>query len=101
MTSYLYLAILIFSIAGMSTLDYRYKLAFWHNKNQTLKTLGLSILFFIIWDALGIKLGIFFHGNSNYALPLRIAPEFPIEELFFLLLLSYTTLLTWRFMGQR
>lgn len=50
---------------------------------------------FIIWDILGIALGIFFHGDSPYSLPFRIAPEFPIEELFFLYLLTYTTLVVY------
>lgn len=98
---YLYLGALLFSITGLSILDYRYKLAFWHNRRQAFLTVVLSILFFIVWDAAGIALGIFFHGNSPYALPARIAPEFPIEELFFLFLLSYVTLLAWRLMEKK
>lgn len=87
-----YLIALIISIAGMTTIDWRHKLAFWHDKKRTLITLGIAMGVFVVWDILGISLGIFLHGNSQLALPFRLLPEFPIEELFFLLLLCYSTL---------
>jgi lycopene cyclase domain-containing protein len=56
-------------------------------------TVVVAMLIFIVWDYFGISLGIFFHGGSQYTLPLRLAPEFPLEELFFLFLLTYSTLI--------
>lgn len=93
----MYLAVLCGSLAGLAVADYKYGLAFWHDYSRTIKVLAVSIGLFIIWDILGIALGIFFHGGSTYTLPIRLLLEFPIEELFFLLLLTYTTLLAYRF----
>jgi lycopene cyclase domain-containing protein len=91
-----YLTSLIVSITGLATLDRRFKLAFWHNKKQTLLTLFGAVAIFIVWDILGFLLGIFFHGNSPFSLPFTIAPEFPLEELFFLILLCYSALIIYR-----
>lgn len=74
-------------------IDRRFRLAFWHDRTRATITIGVSMLLFIIWDILGISLGIFFDGMSQYMLPVRLAPHLPIEELFFLFLLTYVTLL--------
>ena len=91
--SWYYLLALSVSIAGLFMLDYRYKLAFAKSAKRSGIAIFISMAIFIVWDALGIYMGIFFHGGSKYSLPFRIAPEFPIEELFFLFLLCYTALL--------
>lgn len=91
-----YLLALLVSIAGLATLDWQHQLAFWHDWRRTLKTIGVGIAIFVVWDLFGIGLGIFFHGGSQYTLPVRLLPELPIEELFFLFLLCYVTLLLYR-----
>lgn len=96
MIQFTYLIGLLVSIAGLATLDWRYKLAFWHDRRRTVFTLALCVGVFIVWDIFGIALGIFMHGNSELSLPIRLLPEFPIEELFFLILLCYTTLIVYR-----
>jgi lycopene cyclase domain-containing protein len=96
MTQWLYLISLIVAISGMAVIDRRYKLAFWSDRRRTIITLSVAVIVFIIWDILGITLGIFFHGGSDITLPYRILPEFPVEELFFLLLLCYCTLVIYR-----
>lgn len=96
MTMFLYLISLLIGIVGMTIIDRRFKLAYWYDHRRTIITLGLCIAMFIAWDVLGIVLGIFFHGGSKFTLPMRIFPEFPIEELFFLYLLCYTTLVIYR-----
>ena len=88
----MYLIALLFSLAGLATIDYRYKLAVFNKPKQSANILILSILVFIIWDIIGIKLGIFFIGQNEYLTGIRVG-EFPIEELFFLLLLNYCSLL--------
>ncbi|MFZ1250665.1 MAG: lycopene cyclase domain-containing protein [Candidatus Microsaccharimonas sp.] len=87
-----YLLGLLIGISGMAVIDWRYKLAFWKNSKQTGLTLFFAVFIFILWDFFGIFLGIFYHGKSDYALPFTIVPEFPVEELFFLFLLCYCTL---------
>jgi lycopene cyclase domain-containing protein len=93
---WLYLLSLLVGIAGMAVIDCQYKLAYWYDRRRTLITLGIAIAVFCVWDIAGIALGIFFHGGSRFALPLRLLPEFPVEELFFLLLLCYCTLVIYR-----
>ena len=95
MTQWLYLLALVFSISCLLLIDHRFKLAFWHDRKRTAITVGVAIVLFIIWDIVGISLGIFFDGDSQYMLPIRLLPHFPIEELFFLFLLSYVTLLVY------
>ena len=96
MMQFTYLAGLLIGIAGMAIIDWRYKLVFWHDRKRTVLTLVICIAVFIVWDLLGIMLGIFFHGGSEFTLPLRLLPEFPLEELFFLLLLCYCTLVIYQ-----
>ena len=69
---WLYLTSLVFVIACLVLVDWRYKLAFFHDVRRTSLTLAIAIWLFIAWDVLGIKLGIFFHGGSAYTLPFRI-----------------------------
>ena len=88
-----YLIGLLIGITGLVIIDRRWKLAFWRDSKRTAMTLSVAIIVFVLWDLLGISLGIFFHGGSAYALPFRLAPEFPIEEIVFLFLLTYSTLI--------
>ena len=84
---WIYLVALMVSVTGLATIDWRYKVAFWYDAKRTILTIATAVVIFVIWDVLGIALGIFFHGGSQYSLPFRLMPEFPIEELFFLVLL--------------
>lgn len=101
MHAWTYLSCLLLSLGGLALLDWRYKLAFWHDKRRTIITMSIGMTVFIVWDLLGINLGIFLAGDSRYSLPYRLAPELPIEELFFLCLLCYTTLLLYRAGSRR
>ena len=99
--AFAYLGGLLFSILCLAIIDWRYKIAFFNQPKRTALTLLVAIGLFIIWDFLGIRLGIFFHGGSSFTLPLRLAPEFPLEEIFFLLLLTYVTLLIYLAVQRR
>lgn len=96
MEQWVYLGTLLLSISGLLLLDWRHKLAFWYDAKRTSITMVFACLLFLLWDIIGISLGIFLHGNSSFSLPYRLFPEFPIEELFFLFLLSYVTLMLYR-----
>lgn len=98
---WLYLIGLIISISGLIVLDWKFKLAFFYNSKRTAMTLALVVWLFIVWDIFAIYFQIFFHGNSAYSLPYRIVPELPIEEIFFVFLLTYATLLIYRFVEKR
>jgi lycopene cyclase domain-containing protein len=87
-----YLSGLIFSLVGLGLLDWRFRTAFTVNKKAAAVSILVPTIFFILWDVTGIAMGIFFRGDTSHLTGLMLAPEFPIEELFFLLLLNYTAL---------
>ena len=87
-----YLSGLIFSLVGLGLLDWRFRTAFTVNKKAAAFAILIPTIFFIIWDVAGIAMGIFFRGDTSHLTGILLAPEFPIEELFFLLLLNYTAL---------
>ena len=90
--SLIYLASLLFSIAGLAALDFRHGLAIAKSKKYILLIL-LPVVFFLAWDLAGISAGIFFRGCATHLTGILLAHELPLEELFFLILLSYSSLL--------
>ena len=90
--SFLYLATLLSSIAGLTLLDFSHKLAVAKTKRNAFIILG-AVVFFLVWDVVGISLGVFFRGDSPNLTGLLIYEELPVEEIFFLVVLSYTSLL--------
>lgn len=94
--NWLYLAAIIFSFVGMMTLDWRHRLACWCDSRRTIMTVLIATVVFVVWDICGISLGIFLSGHSPYMLGVYLFPEFPLEELFFLLFLSYFSLVVYR-----
>ncbi|MEY2848784.1 MAG: hypothetical protein RI885_1449 [Actinomycetota bacterium] len=88
----LYLLALAIALTGMVMLDRRFRLFFWRDARRAGLVLGLGVLFFLIWDLAGIGLGIFFRGETDFMTGLQVAPELPVEEVFFLTLLCYLTM---------
>lgn len=99
--SLLYLSSLVFSIFGLAVLDHRYRLAFWRDKRHAIHTIALAVVFFVVWDFAGIGLDIFYDGPSRYVTGIMLAPHFPLEEIFFLILLNYTALIGWTGLERR
>jgi len=91
--TFVYLGLLLISITGVALLDFRHRLAFAVKPKAAALVLAISTAFFLGWDALGVTLGIFFRGQTELLTGVLIAPEIPLEELFFLILLSYSTLI--------
>jgi lycopene cyclase domain-containing protein len=90
--SLLYLGALLVSLTGMVVLDRRFGLFFWVDARRAAIVLAVGIAFFLVWDAFGIGLGIFFRGETSFMTGVLIAPELPLEEVFFLALLCYLTM---------
>jgi lycopene cyclase domain-containing protein len=86
----LYLGALVFSIFGLALLDRRYGLVFFSNAKMATVTTAVCVVFFSIWDAVGIAGGVFFKGDSTLLVGLEVFHEYPVEEAFFLTLLAYT-----------
>lgn len=98
---FLYLSLLLISIAGLAAIDYRHKLALFLSPLPTVISVTVGVVVFLIWDMVGIALGIFFRGPAPHLSGLLLGPELPLEELFFLILLSYNTLLAYQFFARR
>lgn len=99
--SFLYLAALLLSLAGLAMLDYRFKLAFGANAKRAALTIAVPYVLFLAWDYLGIEFHVFARGDSPYILGIEIVPEFPLEELLFLGVLCYTGLLITAALARR
>jgi len=100
MTSWAYLLALTVSLAGMVILDWRYKLFFWQHWRRAVVVLAVGLAFFIAWDLAGIDAGVFFRGASPYVTGIQLAPELPLEEVFFLTLLCYLTMNLFELVGR-
>lgn len=98
---YLYLIALVVSIAGIALLDHKHKLVFWADAKASALAIGIGVAVFLVWDIIGIALGIFFRGNAPHLSGLLMGPELPVEELFFLILLCYNTLLVYRWWAKK
>ena len=90
--SFAYLGALLVSLAGMVMLDVRFRLFFAVAPLRAAIVLAAGIAFFLVWDLAGIGAGIFFRGNPGLLTGVLIAPELPLEEVFFLALLCYLTM---------
>lgn len=93
---FFYLFALLISLGGLAVCDWRWKLAFFSDARKAALVLTIGVAVFLIWDLLGIAFGIFFIGNSPYDLGVEVLPELPLEELLFLILLCYVSLLIYR-----
>ncbi|MGV8876842.1 MAG: lycopene cyclase domain-containing protein [Rhodoglobus sp.] len=89
---FFYLGALLISLTGMVVLDRRFTLFFWRDARRAGIVLAAGVLFFLVWDLFGVGLGIFFRGETNFMTGLVVAPEVPLEEVFFLALLCYLTM---------
>ena len=98
---YLYLIALVVSIAGLGLLDIRHDLALKRYPLPTLLSVGIGVIVFLILDLVGIHFGIFFRGDAEHLTGITLAPELPLEEVFFLILLSYNALLVYQFFAKR
>jgi lycopene cyclase domain-containing protein len=88
----LYLAALLVSLTGMVVLDRRFHLFFWRDARRAAIVLPVGVLFFLVWDVVGVTTGVFFRGQTAFMTGLQVWPEIPLEEVFFLTLLCYVTM---------
>lgn len=94
--SFAYLGVLLVSIFCMGLIDHRWRLALFRDARATVVTVAIGVVFFLAWDLGGIALGVFFRGEGPWMTGLQLAPELPVEEVAFLVLLTYTTVVVWR-----
>lgn len=98
----LYLAALLVALTGMVVLDLRFRLFFRAAPARAAIVMATGIAFFLVWDLAGIGAGVFFRGQHPGVLTgILLAPELPIEEVFFLALLCYTTMNAFGWVSSR
>ncbi|TRW43044.1 lycopene cyclase domain-containing protein [Georgenia yuyongxinii] len=88
----LYLGTLVVSLAGMVVLDRRYRLVLWADARRGAVVLAAGTAFFLVWDVAAIAAGFYRRGDSAAMTGAMLAPELPLEELFFIVFLAYLTL---------
>ena len=94
--SFVYLGALLIAIVGTGLLDFRHRLAIFGGAPwRTLLIVSIAVGFFVVWDVVGISEGIFFRGSGPWMTGVLLGPELPLEEVFFLMLLSYSTLIVY------
>ena len=91
----LYLLAILVSAGGIAALDARFRLAAWKTPLRTAGAVAIGTAFFLLWDAVGITTGVFLKGDSSLFTGIDLAPELPLEELFFLAFLCYLGLVAW------
>ena len=87
-----YLTSLLVALTGMVVLDRRFRLFYWVNARRASLVHVIGIVFFVVWDVYGIGQGLFFRGETSFMTGILLGPELPLEELFFLTLLTYMTM---------
>ncbi|CAN5125486.1 hypothetical protein BH11ACT5_BH11ACT5_02770 [soil metagenome] len=97
----LYLVALLVALTGMVVLDRRFRLFFWRDARRAAIVLVAGLVFFLAWDLAGVGGGIFFRGETAFMTGLQIAPEVPLEEVFFLTLLCYLTMNIYGWLSRR
>ncbi len=88
----LYLGALAVSIAGLVVLDLRLRLFLFAAPRRAVLVLVVAVAGFLLWDAAGIAAGIFFEGPSGLLVGVNVAPQIPVEEVGFLLLLALSAM---------
>ncbi len=89
---FVYLIALLLSLIGMVVLDRRFHLFYWVSARRAGIVHVIGIVFFLVWDLYGIGQGLFFRGETSFMTGILLGPELPLEELFFLTLLTYMTM---------
>jgi lycopene cyclase domain-containing protein len=99
--SFLYLGALLVALAGMVALDRRFRLFFWRSARRAVIVIAVGLAFLLVWDLQGIRLGIFFRGETTFMTGWQWVPQLPLEEPFFLLLLCYLVMNLYGFFAGR
>jgi lycopene cyclase domain-containing protein len=92
MTQWSYLAALLLALACIALVDHRWRLVMWSDARRGAVVLAAGVVFFLAWDLLAVHFGFYRQSGSDLMTGLQIAPDVPVEELFFVLFLCYVTL---------
>lgn len=89
--SLLYLGFVVVSTLCMGLVDRRWRLFLFDRPRVALAAVAAGFALFLVWDLVAIELALYSKGDSPAMTGVEVAPELPLEELFFIVFLSYLT----------
>lgn len=89
--SWLYLAAIVVSGLCMGLVDRRWRLFAFDRPRVALVAVVVGFVLFLVWDLVAIELAVYSKGESPGMSGVDVAPELPLEELFFITFLCYIT----------
>ncbi|GAA3538255.1 hypothetical protein AFL01nite_13200 [Aeromicrobium flavum] len=89
--SWLYLASVIGAGFCMGLVDRRWSLFLFRDARRAVTILVAGFVFFLVWDLVALELGVYSRGESPAMTGIEVAPDLPLEELFFIAFLCYVT----------
>lgn len=96
MISFAYLACLLGALGCMALIDHRWRLVVWADARRAALVLAVGVALFLAWDVAALSHGFYRRGETEVMTGLLLAPDLPVEELFFVLFLCYSTLVLHR-----
>lgn len=100
MIQWTYLAALLVALGCMLLLDQRLRLVLWEDLRRGAAVLACGTTGFLVWDVVALQQGFYRRGQSELMSGVELAPDLPLEEVFFVLFLCYITLLLHRLIDQ-
>jgi lycopene cyclase domain-containing protein len=91
--AWLYLGALLFSLGGLTALDWRYRLSFFRDAKLATKQALITFAAFLVIDYAALSAGSFVEGTSSFQTGIFLPGRLPIEEPLFLLLLIYSAMI--------
>jgi len=92
MTSLVYLLCLVVVLGCMALVDRRWKLFFWADAKRAAVVFAFGFTLFLAWDLVALHLELYERGRSELMTGIEVAPDLPVEELFFVAFLPYLTM---------
>lgn len=90
--SLLYLLAIVGSLLCMGLVDRRWRLFLFGHARSALVVVAVGVAYFLLWDLVAIERGMYVRGESPAMTGIEIAPELPVEEIVFIVFLSYITM---------
>jgi lycopene cyclase domain-containing protein len=92
LTSLVYLLSLVGVLTCMALVDRRWRLFFWADARRASVVFVAGFAFFLVWDLAALDLELYERGRSGLMTGIEVAPDLPVEELFFVAFLPYLTM---------
>lgn len=90
--SWLYLLSILVPTVCMGLVDHRWRLFLFDRPRPALLVVAVGTVIFLVWDVVAISADMYHRGESPAMTGIELAPELPLEELFFIVFLCYLTM---------